>query len=466
MKHKWLRGLTIFALLLLSAVALAQESAVKGGLAITVLDPSGAVVPGAKVTMTGPTGSFTQTTNQSGQAIQGVLNPGMYNVKVEKEGFKTTELHNIEVLINRTNGVRIALQTGTVNETVEVSATAVQVDTQSTAVSSNLPDTLFSKIPVQRNVTGLFYIAPGAASGGASGAANPSISGGSGLENQYVADGVDITDAAFGGLGIFSRSYGSLGTGINLSFIKEVQVKTAGFEPQYGRATGGVVQIVTKSGSNEYHGALSGFVQPKGFESARLNADDPQFSRTTLFGRLIHTAAYDISGELGGYVPGLKNHVFFFGSFNPSWSERFLRAPTNSGLFQHGDFKLRYNTYNYAFKGTLRLNDKNQFEYSLFGDPSHTSTGPFRRLRQDNDTGFSKLEYGTRNMAVRYNATISPTWLFNASATWGNNHFNEIPKANLNEIIDQTQLDQLPGQRGEFIPVGLGFIEPTNSNTY
>ncbi|HWR35606.1 MAG TPA: carboxypeptidase regulatory-like domain-containing protein [Clostridia bacterium] len=478
MKEKWLAALTICSLLLvLTLPVLAQESAVKGALAITVLDPSGAVVPGARLTISGPTGTYNVTTNQTGQYLQRVLNPGLYRIRVEKEGFKGSELRNVEVGINRTSSVRFTLQTGAVTETVEVAATSVAVDTQSTAVSSNLPDTFYEKVPQQRNVSGLFYAAPGVASGGASGAANPSISGGSGLENQYIADGVNITDAAFGGLGVFSRSYLSLGTGINLSFIKEVQVKTAGFEPQYGRATGGIVQIVTKSGSNEFHGAIAGFAQPKGFEERHLNADDPQFARTTLFGRLLHTAGYDGSAELGGYVPGMKNHVFFFGSFNPAWTQRYVLAPTNSGLFNHGEFNLRSYTASYAFKGTLKVNDNNQLEYSIFGDPAHTSTAPNRRLRQDNNTGFSKLEYGTRNMAARYNATLSPTWLFNASATWGHNRFNEIPLANLNEIIDQTQLTcdlpdcnaaLLPGGtvRGEFIPVGLGFIEPTTSDTY
>jgi len=91
---------------------------------------------------------------------------------------------------------------------------------------------------------------------------NPSISGGTALDNLYVADGVNITNTAFGGIGTFSRSYGSLGTGIILSLVKEVQVKTAGFEPQYGQSEGGIVNIITRSGSNEFHGAVYGYGQP------------------------------------------------------------------------------------------------------------------------------------------------------------------------------------------------------------
>ena len=91
----------------------------------------------------------------------------------------------------------------------------MQVDTTSTAVESNMTDTSISRFG-GGGTTGLFYAAPGVSSGGGTGTANPSIAGGTGLENNYVADGVSITDGGFGGIGVYSRDYGSLSTGINL----------------------------------------------------------------------------------------------------------------------------------------------------------------------------------------------------------------------------------------------------------
>src|SRR5207244_2485922 len=163
---------------------------------------------------------------------------------------------------------------GQATEVVEVSGNAITVDTTSTAVSANLTDTFYSSVPVARGVTGLFYASPGVTSGGGTGTANPSISGGTGLENSYVADGVNITDGGFGGIGVYSRLYGSLSTGINLSFVKEVNVKTGGFEAQYGKSTGGIVQIVTNSGGDALHGVIGGFFAPQSFEAERLHADD------------------------------------------------------------------------------------------------------------------------------------------------------------------------------------------------
>src|SRR5437588_1668601 len=256
-------GVLLCALLLFMGISgFAQESTVKGNLSGVVLDASGAVVQGATITLTGPTGTHTAHTDTDGKFIFPLLPPGAYSVKVEKQGFKVADVKGVEVVTGRTSSLRMQLEPGAVSEIVEVSANAVTVDTTSSATGSNLNDAFYASVPVPRNVSGLFYVAPGVADSGQAGRANPSISGGSGLENLYVADGVNITDPAFGGLGIFTRIYGSVGTGINLSFIKEVQVKTGGFEPQYGQSAGGVVQIVTKSGGKVFHGAIGGYFAP------------------------------------------------------------------------------------------------------------------------------------------------------------------------------------------------------------
>src|ERR1700693_4197419 len=161
------------------------------------------------------------------------LIPGTYRVRIEMKGFRAAEVPDVTINVGRVSAIRIQLEHGSITSTVEVIASAVAVDTTSTAVATNLNDDFYNKLPVQRGVAGLFYLAPGVVSGGGTGASNPSIGGASGLEKLYIADGVSITDTAFGGLGIYSRVYGSVGTGINLAFIKEVQVKTGAFQPQY-----------------------------------------------------------------------------------------------------------------------------------------------------------------------------------------------------------------------------------------
>src|ERR1700675_4947922 len=272
--------------------AVAQESAAKGSLNGTVVDSTGGAIVGAQTTLTGQQGTQSQVTNGQGTFIYQDLIPGTYRVRIEMKGFRAAEVPDVTINVGRVSAIRIQLEPGSITSTVEVIASAVAVDTTSTAVATNLNDDFYNKLPVARGVAGLFYLAPGVVSGGGTGAANPSIGGATGLENLYIADGVSITDTAFGGIGVFSRVYGSVGTGINLTFVKEVQIKTGSIQPQYGGATGGVVQIVTKSGGNQYHGAIAGYFQPNQFEAQRLNTDS--FNQANPIGSLLHRANFDV----------------------------------------------------------------------------------------------------------------------------------------------------------------------------
>src|SRR5438445_1126370 len=429
----------------LAALGFAQESTVKGNLAVTVSDPSGAVVPGANITITGPIGERTLQTDAEGRALFQLLIPGYYSVRVGKENFKTAEVRSAEVVTGRTSIVTLKLELGTSSTTVEVSASSVEVDTTSTAVGSNLTDNFYQSVPVGRGVTGLFYAAPGVTSGGGTGTANPSIAGGTGLENNYVADGVSITDGGFGGIGVYSRMYGSLSTGINLSFVKEVDVKTAGFEAQYGKSTGGIVQIVTKSGSNKFHGVVSGYFGPQQIEATRPQVDDyaqgGSQERFNLQGKILHQSNYDVDGEVGG--PLLKDHLFFFGSFNPQWNtdyDQFAQYRNASdlgtagtvpgGTQTHlGNFDVPVRVYSYAGKLTFKLNDHNQVEGSIFGDPTYGDNKPNGNNgpQTASTTTFDKLQYGTRNVAGRHNGTFSPTWLLNASCSWAHHNLTHEP---------------------------------------
>ena len=142
------------------------------------------------------------------------------------------------------------MDVGGLTETVQVSSASPVIDTSSTTIGANIDSDLLSRLPVGRRFSDTLYVAPGVSTGGTVGEANPSISGGSGLENQYVVDGVNITNQGYGALGSYSIVFGSLGNGTPFDFMKEVQVKTGGYEAEYGQATGGVVNVVTKSGTN------------------------------------------------------------------------------------------------------------------------------------------------------------------------------------------------------------------------
>src|SRR6266536_1922295 len=471
-KHKMKIALRFFMVLCLGLAATAvsaQDVLTKGSIAGQVNDASGAAVAGATVRVTGGSAERTTTTNDQGMFSVENLNPGNYTVRVEMANFKGAEIANVTVYVGKTATHNITLEAGNISETVNITA-GNEVDQASTAVSSNLNDQLFSNIPVARGVSALFYLAPGTSDSLGGGRDNPSISGGSALDNLYVADGVNITDSAFGGIGTFSRSYGALGTGINTSFIKEVQVKTAGFEPQYGQATGGIVNIITQSGGNQFHGAIYGYARPKSFEATRKQRDDFSVNKA---GKLLHVENYDAGADMGG--PIIKNKLFFFGSFNPTVSRSVqLGAQRNandiaagigrdSGLFTLlGQHAARTRTLNYAGKVDWNINPNHTLTYSIFVDPNKTNKSSFRTLNIDNATALSQLDYGTRNQSVRYNGSHTQSWTLSMSYSRNDNHFNEFGFDDFNAITDRTA----PNGRGSFVAEGLGFFEPTKGKTH
>src|ERR1700761_384885 len=308
MHQLWRKCLLLSALAITAGVSVPsclygqQLSATRGGLGGVITDKSGAIIPDAKVTINGATDHRVVTTDASGRFIASDLTPGMYTVEVEKAGFQKQTAKNLEVVINKTQNVDFSLATGNVAETVEVNATTIGIDTSSTAVSDNLTATFYQQVPVARNIGSLFYVSPGVVDGGGTGNSNPSVGGATGLENLYLVDGVVLNDSGYGGLGVFSTIYGSLGTGINLSFIQEVQVKTAAYEPKYGGVNGGVLQIVTKSGGTQFHGALAAYMAPEAASAGYRYADNyRQFAGPSfLLGKYLSQPEYDASVELGG----------------------------------------------------------------------------------------------------------------------------------------------------------------------
>ena len=456
-----LRLFMILCISLAGTAVFAQDILTKGSITGQVTDASQGAISGATVKVTGGSVDRTTTTNEEGFYTFDNLNPGTYKVRVEMANFKTGEVSDVTVFVGKASSTNVTLQAGNISETVTVTAGA-DLDQTSTAVGSNLNDQLFENIPVARGVSGLFYLAPGTTDSLGGGRDNPSISGGSALDNLYVADGVNITDSAFGGIGTFSRSYGALGTGINTAFVKEVQVKTGGFEPQYGQATGGIVNIITQSGGNEFRGAVYGYARPGIFEARRKQRDD--FS-TNKVGELLDAEQFDAGVDVGG--PIIKNKLFFFGSLNPSLRRDKVIGAVGSGLRTLvGEHNQDYKTWNYAGKVDWNINANHTFAFSIYGDPTKTNKSSFATLNIDNTTANSQLDYGSRNMAFRYNGSLTPTWTINASFSQANNHFDEFGFDNFNSILDRTGIGASTGAtRGQFNAIGRGFIEPTEGKT-
>ncbi len=453
-----------------------QQGAISGGLNGIVSDTTGAVIPGTTVTLHGPQGDRVLTTDSNGRFTATNLVPGYYDVTATKDGFMMLQSKHNEVVVNVSSTLNLTMQVGNVGQTVEVTAAAVAIDTQSTAITSNLTDTFYNSVPMPRNVSAIFYAAPGVASGQVAGspgqtgpgAANPSIGGASGLENLYVVDGVTITDQAFGSIGTFNRFHGALGTGINLAFIKEVNVKTTAFEPQFGKATGGIVQIVTKSGGNQYHGAVAAYFGPGSWYASRYQYYQFGYQQATPPSTL-SSPQYDGVVELGGYL--IKDKLFFFGAFNPALRQDKMQANPNapSPSVALGAIDYSTTTLSWAGKITWKIRSSTTFEASAFADPSKHNAQPFATDSNGISSFFprttaSSWQFGSRNAVGRLTHAITPSWLVDASYAYNYNHFDEYP-ATADYGINDLSGNALANPTAAFIS-GLGPYEPSKNNTY
>ena len=308
------------------------------------------------------------------------------------------------------------------------------IDTGSTTAGGTLDSEQLKHLPVGRNFTETLYLVPGVSDSSGAGNSNPSIGGASGLENSYIVDGVNITNQGFGGVGVYSIVFGSLGTGVTTDFIQETQVKTAGFEAEYGQATGGVVNVVTKSGTNEFHGSLYGYFQPSGLEAERRTVQTPNGTVND-----VGADNYDFGISAGG--PLVKDKLFFFGAFNPQYQRLTRIAPDGFPLRSLGEVDRKRRTLSYAGKLSWQAGPKHRFDFTAFGDPSHGDVGPQRNtaLVAQVQSKFSELDfYGGHNQAVRYDGIITSNWLIEASVSRSYTNFTELPSVDEHEVSDRT----------------------------
>lgn len=236
-------------LLLTASFALAQENT--GAVQGTVKDTAGAAIPGAKVTLSGATlvRSLEATSDKEGSYSFPKVPSGIYTVTVTQSGFKTVKNEDVNVVLGQAARVDVSLSAGAVTESVTISASSEVIDVTSSKAATNIVPEFIDKTPKGRQFHSLLVVAPGVRpepKSGSFGVGGFQINGASGSENTFVVDGVDVSDVRRGAL----RSNDSL----PFEFIQEVQVKTAGFEAEYSGTLGGVVNVVSRSGSNAFHG--------------------------------------------------------------------------------------------------------------------------------------------------------------------------------------------------------------------
>jgi len=296
-----LRALVTAFVLLLSTIALAQTTVSTGSIVGTVIDPSGAVLSGAKVTITHiATGQvISLTTNSSGAFSSGALNPGEYRAQVSAKGFSTVS-QVITVQVNSTASFNPKLQVGRESEVIEVQATAAQVNTEQAEVQGVITSGQIESLPVNgRNFLDLAQLEPGVqiqdgANFDPTKVGYSSISFGSrfGRTARINVDGVDISD----------ETVGTTTEDIPASSIEEFSLAQSSLDLSNDLTSSGAVNVTTKSGTNTFHGEAFGTYRDSSVGAAGLPS--PSASITSPYQRNQEGANF------GG--PVMKDKLFFF----------------------------------------------------------------------------------------------------------------------------------------------------------
>jgi Carboxypeptidase regulatory-like domain/TonB-dependent Receptor Plug Domain len=282
----------------------------------TVVDQSGAPIPGATVSAESPSLPRSLQTVTDGQGRYHLFNVpvGTYTLTISLSGFKT-EKQSVEVQLGSQITVNPKLTVGQVTEVIEVTGSTLSIQSTSSRVATNITtDQIENLAKATRTFQSLLPMAPGVfyePKNGTAGVGGIQIAGSSGAENAFYIDGAEVSDLRRGSL----RDNNA----IPVEFIQEIQVKSGGFEAEFGGATGGVINVATRSGSNEYHGAIgfsytgSALNSPdRGFyQRSPLNADAADFFKP----KEDDYSIWSPTASFGG--PILRDRLHFFGAYSP-----------------------------------------------------------------------------------------------------------------------------------------------------
>ncbi len=437
-------------ILIVAAGAFAQSQATTGNIEGRVLDPREAAVPGATVTATNQQTGLerTTTTNDAGGFLIILLPPGNYTVRATASGFAQSEIKDLTVNVGGKTPLDINLSVGGTSGTVTVSSEAPTVETTLTSVSTTINSRAIENLPVNgRNYLDFATLTPGVIRD-QNREGDLSVGGQKGTLNNLQVDGADNNNTFFG------QSFGRTGVRPPYQFseesVQEFQVNQNGFSAEFGRAGGAVINVVTKSGTNDFHGGSFEY-----FRDESLNANTPQL-KASQFQRGLPNKRPPLQinqfgGRLGG--PIKQNKAFFFFTYDgqrqqlPNFLDppNFFAQPANIQVLllpKLNTYQINRNQDVLMVKGDIALSKNNQLSL---------------RLNHQNFTGKNNEFTGTLGTEEHSGDSIAKTTTFSGAL------ISTITNAATNEFRFQVAKDREPGEANSSEPeaqinTGSGFL--------
>ncbi len=422
-----IRRVSLLGLILAMASSLGAQTT--GSISGRVADENGGALPGVTVEARSVAlqGRQQATTDGSGAYKLPILPPGEYEVSAALAGFAGV-MRRAAVSLGSDTRADFTLRPAA-KESVTVTAATPVIDSSSTTIGTNLDQHLIQNIPTDRNFASIVQVTPGVATetdpyNPANDSTAITVYGSSKSENAYVIDGVDTSGV----------EYGTQGTSLNYEFIQEVEVKTGGYAAEYGRSTGGIINVITKSGGNDFHGDVFGYYDSDSLQANTKNVGESAQGASAGFKR------GDYGADVGGFI--VRDKLWFFGAYDrvDNTIKNVLTAGPSSG--QEFDTK---STRNLASgKLTYRLGDAGSIVASFFQDP-RVDTGAINdanhTLNGEPNTFLGRQDFGGQNYALRGDYLLAGSWLLQLQAA-RHEERNAIGPASaagdVVEFIDQT----------------------------
>jgi hypothetical protein len=312
-----------------------------------VSDTSGGVLPGVTVTVSSPQlikGSVVATTDATGEWRAVALPPGTYKVSAELGGFAPAKRDGVTLVAGDQIGVNLVLGVSTVQESVTVTGLTTAVDVRSSKIAQTMGAELIASLPIARTYADVINSMPGITDGGRyTYALTQTVLGSAAINNDYLVDGQSVKHPS-----------GYAATEFSIEAMEQVQLTTGGMSPEFGSASGGVFQFITKSGSNQFRGTAYGYLlnHALGEASNLTPALQAIGARPTAVLR-----DQNFGGNLGG--PIVRNRLWFFGDFAQSQNVQTQAGFPNGNVEEHKRL---------AFvKGTWQVTNANRLSV-LFND--------------------------------------------------------------------------------------------------
>ena len=438
------RRLRYLSLVLASGAILSAQTT--GGVQGRVLDPKGRPVAGARVSISGAglQGGRNTTTDESGAYRFGLIPPGVCSITAVKEGLNTAKAQ-VQIGLDRIATVDLTLN-AVATATVEVFETSESMDLKATTVGANFTSEAILKLPTSRDFANIALLSPGVTQDNS----GFKVYGSSGAENNFMVDGINTTNVEFG----------TQGKKIPQEFVQEFQVKTGGYEAEYGKATGGIINVITKSGGNEFTGDVFAYTEGNIFKSGNQHANDANLKQKPL---LMENKTTEFGFDVGG--PIIKDKLWFFAAYDRRSASQInqvrvpgpdlgLQAPTDSSR----DL--------YAVKLTWHLAENQSLIASILGDPQKV-TGAVKDPQGAASTWEGTNKVGGTDLSLRYELT-GPAWFLQLQGSQ-HNEKNSIlagaAGASVIQTIDNTT-QQATGGFGRFDDKDFTRTNLTGSFTY